>query len=67
MNTNPDGRRLLDRREVEENYGIGKRFLEVAAVKGEGPPMVKIGRLVRYRARDIEAWIDSNIVRFERS
>ena len=67
MNTNPDVRRLLDRREVEKNYGIGKRFLEVAAVKGEGPPMVKIGRLVRYRARDIEAWIDSNIVRFERS
>lgn len=59
--------RLMDRNEVEQRYGIAKRFLEVAAVKGEGPAMVKIGRLVRYRASDIEAWIDRNLVRFEQS
>lgn len=55
--------RLMDRREVERRYGIAKRFLEVAAVRGEGPPMVKIGRLARYRASDIEAWIERQVVR----
>lgn len=54
--------RLMDRHEVEQRYGIAKRFLEVAAVKGEGPSMVKIGRLARYRACDIEAWIESQVV-----
>lgn len=57
--------RLMDRLEVEERYGITKRFLEVAAVKGEGPAMVKVGRSARYRASDIEAWIEQCIVRAE--
>lgn len=55
-------KRLMDRCEVEKRYGIAKRFLEVAATKGEGPAMVKIGRLVRYRAADIEAWIQQCVV-----
>lgn len=61
MKTEATHSRLLDRREVEEHYGITKRFLEVAASKREGPAMVRIGRLVRYRASDIEAWIEKCI------
>lgn len=49
--------RLIDRKEVEYLYGVSKRFLELAAVKGIGPAYVKIGRSVRYRRDDIEAWI----------
>ena len=52
--------RLLDRREVEARFGIPKRFLELAVSRNNGPKFVRIGRLVRYRQRDIEAWIDSN-------
>ena len=52
--------RLLDRREVEERFGISKRFLETSAVRGVGPRFVRIGRLVRYRAHDIQAWIEAN-------
>ncbi|MEM6943625.1 MAG: AlpA family transcriptional regulator [Pseudomonadota bacterium] len=51
---------LLSRAEVEARYGITKRFLEVAAVRREGPAMVRIGRSVKYRAIDIEAWIEAN-------
>ncbi len=54
--------RLLSRGNVEATYGITKRFLEVAAVRGDGPLMVKVGRLVRYRPEDIEAWIASRTV-----
>lgn len=57
MNSDAIDDRLLDRREVEERFGISKRFLEIAAVRGEGPPMIKIGRLARYRVADIRSWI----------
>lgn len=49
--------KLLNRAEVEEQYGISKRFLELSAMRRDGPPFVKIGRLVRYRPEDIQAWI----------
>lgn len=49
--------KLLTRSEVEAEYGIGKRYLEVAATRREGPAFIKIGRSVRYRREDLERWI----------
>ncbi|MGC3940080.1 helix-turn-helix transcriptional regulator [Roseobacter sp. EG26] len=60
MNTNETDC-LLDRSEVEQRFGIPKRFLELAATRGEGPKLVRIGRLVRYRVTDIRAWIEQNV------
>ncbi len=60
MQTNLDGNRLLNREEVEEQFGIPKRYLETAVCRGDGPRRVQIGRLVRYRQRDIVAWIEEN-------
>lgn len=58
---NPD--MLLDRKQVEETFGLSKRWLELAALRGDGPPMIKISRrMVRYRVRDIEAWLDTHRV-----
>lgn len=31
--------------------------------RGDGPPYVKMGRLVRYRPEDVRAWIAARIVR----
>jgi len=36
--------RLMTRAEVQTHFGLTQRFLEVSAVRGDGPPMVKIGR-----------------------
>lgn len=52
---NPE--RLLSRKEVQEIFGISKRFLEVAACRGDGPAFVKIGRLTSYRVQDLSDWI----------
>lgn len=52
--------RLLSRSDVEDRFGISKRFLEVAASRGEGPKVVRIGRLVRYRVADVRIWIEAN-------
>ncbi|SFB12844.1 Helix-turn-helix domain-containing protein [Poseidonocella pacifica] len=60
-----DHKRLMSRTEVADVYGIGRRFLETAALRGDGPSFVRIGRLVRYRAKDVEAWIDANCVSTE--
>lgn len=58
-----DEDRLLNRSEVEERFGIPRRFLELAVKRGLGPKRVQIGRLVRYRVSDIRAWIDENTLR----
>ena len=52
--------RLITRSEVEAQFGVSKRYLETCVYKGEGPPMVKIGRMVRYRPSDIRAWIEQH-------
>ena len=55
--------RLLTRQEIEDHFGYPtKRFLEIAAVRGDGPPMIKIGRSVRYRVADLREWLDARRV-----
>lgn len=49
---------LLNRAQVEQWFGIPKRYLEVADLKGCGPRQVRLGRSVRYRVQDIRSWID---------
>lgn len=51
---------LLSRDEVEAEFGLTRRFLELAAWRGSGPPVIRIGeRAVRYRRGDIIAWIEA--------
>lgn len=55
--------KLLSRKEVELEYGITARFLELAAWRGDGPTQVKLGhRTIRYRRGDIEAFIAKKTV-----
>lgn len=56
-----DDERLLTRAEVEERFGLTKRFLEISAYRGDGPPMVRLGRSVRYRPADIRTWINGRL------
>ena len=54
--TNP--KRLLSRDDIEAEYGITRRWLELAAHRGDGPPMHKITRrMVRYDRAEFEAWL----------
>jgi len=52
---------LLSRIDVEDQFGIPVRFLEVAVSRGDGPPIVRLGRSVRYRVCDIRAWIECRV------
>lgn len=53
---------LLSRPQVEMHFGISRRFLETSAVRGDSPPMVKIGRSVKYRVADLRQWIEAQRV-----
>jgi predicted DNA-binding transcriptional regulator AlpA len=56
--------RLLSRDEVAYLFGVSKRLLEIKALEGGGPVMVRIGdRQIRYRVADVIAWIESRRVR----
>lgn len=58
MKVDENSNHLLSRDQVAARYGLSKRFLEICAWRGDGPPMVRISRrMVRYRAADIEDWI----------
>ena len=51
-------RHLLSRNDIETEYGLTKRWLELAALRGNGPPFLRISRrLVRYRRADFERWL----------
>ncbi|MBK0399014.1 helix-turn-helix domain-containing protein [Limibaculum sp. M0105] len=57
-----DERQLVARKDVARIYGIPPRFLEVAAMRGDGPRFIKIGRLCYYRVSEIEHWLDAQTV-----
>jgi predicted DNA-binding transcriptional regulator AlpA len=55
------GEKLLTRAEVEDAFGFPtKRYLEIAAMGNDGPPIVRFGRTVRYRVSDLRGWIQSH-------
>ena len=52
-----------DQIEIESKGGITRRWLELAAYRGDGPPFIKISRrCVRYRRSDYEAWLAARTV-----
>lgn len=56
-------RELLSRDQIEAEYGITRRWLELAALSGDGPPMIKISRrMVRYQRGVLEAWLTARTV-----
>ena len=48
--------RLLETVHAADELGLSPRTLEGWRRRGEGPPYLKIGRRVKYRPEDIEAF-----------
>jgi len=51
--------KLLTQKQVKEITGLADSTLEQWRLKGKGPTFIKLGRLVRYRLSDVEAYISS--------
>lgn len=60
MTTQEENDRLLSRDEVEQRFGVSKRFLELAVARRNGPKFVRVGSLIRYTVKDVRGWIAEN-------
>ena len=54
---------LLDERVTAREVKVQKQTLAAWRNRNQGPPYVKIGRLVFYRASDIRKWLEGRVVR----
>jgi len=52
---------LLHAADVAELLGIPVATLANWRASGKGPPYLRVGRHVRYRAIDVEAWIADRV------
>ena len=57
-------RALLSRDDIEREYkGITRRWLELAALTGDGPPMIRLSRrMIRYQRGTFEDWLAARTV-----
>ena len=51
---------LLTESETAHRLGVSVSGLRKWRREGTGPPFIRMGRLVRYSALDIEAWLLAN-------
>lgn len=54
--------KLLDTAGAAERLGLAESTLEKLRVSGDGPPFARLGRSVRYRPSDIDAWTAARVV-----
>jgi predicted DNA-binding transcriptional regulator AlpA len=54
---------LLTEAQVSEILGRGVPTLQKDRVAGTGPQFIKMGRLVRYRPSDVQAWLAERVRR----
>lgn len=59
-NTRKDLDALLREQEAADLLCLSIRTLQSWRIRAAGPPFVQVGRAVRYRRRDLIAWIDAN-------
>ena len=51
---------LLDERALAETLSVSVKAIQSWRYKGGGPAFVRLGRAIRYRPEDVEAWLASN-------
>jgi predicted DNA-binding transcriptional regulator AlpA len=53
---------LLREQDAADLLSLSVRTLQSWRNRMAGPPFIQVGRAVRYRRRDLIAWIDANTV-----
>ena len=49
---------LLSEKQAAKSLTVGAKCMQAWRTRGGGPAYVKIGRLVRYRQSDLDAWLE---------
>ena len=55
--------KVLKAKEAAAYLQISKPFLDRMRISGDGPVYLKIGRAVRYRTADLDAWLATRLTR----
>lgn len=53
---------LLTEKELSQETGISCNTFRYWRANGQGPPFMKLGKSVRYRADEVERWMAENTV-----
>jgi predicted DNA-binding transcriptional regulator AlpA len=53
---------VVDTQGAATRIGLSVATLEKKRVYGDGPPFLKLGRAVRYRIADLDAWVAARVV-----
>jgi predicted DNA-binding transcriptional regulator AlpA len=51
---------LLDERALAIRLGVSRSTLQSWRYSGHGPRFIKLGRMVRYRVADVDAYLNAN-------
>jgi predicted DNA-binding transcriptional regulator AlpA len=62
LHSTNDADRLLTEVQAAEILNLSVRTLQAWRLRGAGPSFVRAGRAIRYRHRDLLAWMDANTV-----
>jgi hypothetical protein len=60
---NSQGEHLLTPRQAARTLALSTSWLAKLRLFGDGPAFLKIGRLVRYRPRDLTDWLTARVRR----
>lgn len=52
---------LVDSHRAARRLGLAEQTLRKMRIRGDGPQFLKLNRSVRYRVRDIDAWLDARV------
>jgi len=63
--TNPQNHpKLITETDLAKRLQVSKKLLQKMRYEGNGPRYVKIGRLVRYQIKDVEAYLNESTLSF---
>ncbi len=52
----------VDTKGAAERIGLAVKTLENMRTRGDGPKFMKLGRAVRYRLADLDAWMAARVM-----
>ena len=55
----------IDEKDASAYIGMTPAYLRKARRLGKGPNYIQLGRTIRYRVRDLDAWLEQHLVKTE--
>ncbi len=62
--THPYTSEYLTTKQAAKFLGVSHQFLELARHRREGPPFVKLSRLVRYSIKDLNEYMNAHLQKY---